>query len=134
MQTFDRRKLRCRSAANAPLELEWSLVALWGMCLIGEERLEKSGMDICHLSPAKVLKAFAEVIRDYRIDLESSEDGLFERLRVALLDDYIRRKPKSNREYPRKSQKKKVHNPKIEIASKTTKIQAHALKIRNTVT
>ena len=133
-QTFDRRKLRCRCASNAPLELEWSLVALWGMCLIGEECVEKSGVDICHLSPAKVLKAFAEVIRDFRVDLESREEGLLERLRVALLDEYVRRKLKTNREYPRKAQKEKIHQPKIEIASKTTKKQALDLKIRATVT
>jgi hypothetical protein len=133
-QTFDRRKLRCRSAANAPLELEWSLLALWGMCLIGGECLDKSGVVVSRLSPAKTLKAFAEVIRDYRIDLESREEGLFERLRVALLDDYVRQKPKTNCEYPCKSQKEKIHQPKIEIASKTTKKQAHALKIRATLT
>jgi IS4 transposase len=45
-QTFDRRKLRWHSASNAPVELEWSLLALWGMCLIGEECLDKSGVEI----------------------------------------------------------------------------------------
>jgi hypothetical protein len=133
-QTFDRRKLRCRCSSNVPLELEWSLVALWGMFLIGEECVDKFGVEISRLSSAKVLKSFSEVIRDYRIDLECREEGLFERLRVALLDDYVRRKSKTNRDYPRKSQKEKVHQPSIEIASKTTRKQAHVLKTRATVT
>jgi hypothetical protein len=104
------------------------------MCLLGTECVEKFGVEISRLSSAKVLRSFSEVIRDYRIDLESREEGLLERLRVALLDDYVRRKSKTNREYPRKSQREKIHQPKIEIASKTTKKQALALKIRATVT
>ena len=133
-QTFDRRKLRCRCAANAPLELEWSLVTLWGECLIGEERIQKSGEEVSRLSPAKVLKAFANAIRDYRLEPECPEEGLWERLSVALLDKYVRRKPKTNREYPRKTQKEKIHLPNIKIASKTTKMQAKDLKTKATVT
>ena len=133
-QTFGRRKLRCRCSSNVPLELEWSLLALWGMCLMGEECVQKSGEEVNRLSPARVLKAFAEVIRDYRIDLASRAEGLWERLRVALLDNYVRLKAKTNREYPRKSQKEKGHQPKIEIASKTTKMQAKNLKTKEMVT
>src|SRR5690606_32365365 len=32
-QTFQRRKLRSASAAHARVEIEWSLLGLWGMCL-----------------------------------------------------------------------------------------------------
>src|SRR5712691_10497071 len=34
-QTFGCRKLRSRSAVNARLELEWSLMGLWCICLLG---------------------------------------------------------------------------------------------------
>jgi IS5 family transposase len=40
---------------------------------------------------------------------------------VRILDDYVRLKLKTNLEYPRKSQKEKIQQPKIEIASKITK-------------
>ena len=133
-QTFDRRKLRCRCSSNVSLELEWSLVALWGMCLMGEECVLKSGVEMGRLSAAKVLKAFAEVIRDYRLEPECRAEGLLQRLRAAVLDDYVRLKAKTNREYPRKSQKKKGHQPKIEIAAKTTQKQANALKTKANVT
>jgi len=129
-QTFDRRKLRSRGAANAPLELEWSLITLWGMCLIGENEVHKSGVEISRTSPAKVLKAFSDLIRDYRLDPESREECFSVRLRKALLDEYERRKPKTNREYPRKSQKKKIHQPKIEIATKETRNQANGWKTK----
>jgi hypothetical protein len=133
-QTFDRRKLRSKGSSNAPLELEWSLVTLWGMSLIGEEWVQKSGVGIECLSPSKVLKSFSDAIRDYRVDPEGRKERLFERLRNSLLDDYERSGSKTNREYPRQSQKKKLHEPVIEIASKTTKKQAKDWKSSNSVT
>ena len=33
-QTFDKRKLRSRKSAHALIELDWSLIALWGLCLL----------------------------------------------------------------------------------------------------
>jgi hypothetical protein len=133
-QTFDRRKLRSKGASNAPLELEWSLVALWGMSLIGEECVQQAGQDIGRTSPAKVLRSFAEAIRDYRVILESREEELLVRLQKSVRDDYKRSSAKTNREYPRKSQKKKLNEPVIEIASKSTKRQAKAQKERVLVT
>ena len=133
-QTFDRRKLRSRGSSNAPLELEWSLVSLWGMCLIGGEHVQKSGLELCRLSPAKVLRSFSAVIRDYRLAPEVQADGFLKRLRLSLMDDYVRRRPKTNREYPRKSQKEKIHQPKIEIAAKSAKKQADDLKTRSMIT
>jgi hypothetical protein len=110
-QTFDRRKLRSKAATNAPLELEWSLVALWGMSLIGEECVQKSGIDIAYTSPAKVLKAFATAIREYRVPLDDGEVGWLEHLQRALQDGYVRSSSKTSREYPRKTEKKKLHEP-----------------------
>ena len=42
-QTFGCRKLRSRSAKNAPLELDWSMLALWCICLLGQRELSASG-------------------------------------------------------------------------------------------
>lgn len=128
-QTFDRRKLRCTGAKNAPLELEWSLITLWGMCLIGEECIDQTGVDISRMSPAKIIKSFETVIWDYRVMLDSSDELLKERLKGALMDDYERTKAKTNREYPRKSQKKKIHEPIIETASEILVTQTKAVKL-----
>ena len=132
-QTFDRRKLRSKGASNAPLELEWSLVSLWGMSLIGEECVQRVGQSIGRASPVKILKSFAEAIRDYRVVLESREEELLLRLQKAIGDDYERSSAKTNREYPRKSQKKKLHEPIIEIASKTVRKQAKTQKTNITI-
>ena len=133
-QTFDRRKLRSKGSSNAPLELEWSLVTLWGMSLIGEECVQQSGAGIDRMSPSKVLKSFSDAIRDWRVEPLSRAERLFDRLRKSLLDDYVRSSSKTNREYPRQVQKKKLHEPVIEIASKTTKKQAKDWNSRSLVT
>jgi IS4 transposase len=44
-QTFGRRKLRSRSAENADLELDWSLLGLWCICLLGQRELAAGGED-----------------------------------------------------------------------------------------
>ena len=131
-QTFGRRKLRSTGATNAPLELEWSLVTLWGMCLFGEESVRKSGGEVSRTSAAKVLKAFGASIRDCRVDV-GSEESLTSMLTEAVFDDYERNGSKTNREYPRKSQRVQIHEPVIEIASKTTRNQAKTLKSRSSI-
>jgi hypothetical protein len=133
-QTFDRRKLRSKSEANVPLELEWSLIALWGMSLIGEECVQKSGIDIAHTSPAKVLKAFATAIREYRVPLEEGEQALLETLRTAIQDNYVRTSSKTSREYPKKTEKKKLHEPRIITATMDTKIKAKIRKNAQMIT
>lgn len=132
-QTFERRKLRSTGATNAPLELEWSLVTLWGALLIGESCVRKTGVDVSRMSPAKVLKTFQSAITHYRVELESGELGLRDLLQTSLMDDYERCCAKTNPEYPRKSQKKKLHEPIIETASKSTVKQANRLKSSNAV-
>jgi len=104
-------------------------VTLWGMSLIGEECVQKAGKEIGRTSPARVLKSFSDAIRDYRVNTESREEELLIRLRKSIRDDYERNSSKTNREYPRKSQKKKLHEPVIEIASKFMKMQAKSRKI-----
>ena len=42
-QTFGRRKLRSHSAENAQLELDWSLLGLWAICLFAQRELVRSG-------------------------------------------------------------------------------------------
>jgi len=40
-QTFDKGKLKCTGSVNVTLELEWSLIGLWVMCLYGKEEIGK---------------------------------------------------------------------------------------------
>ena len=117
-QTFRRTKLRSHSAANAKRELDWSLVALWSICLLGQRELLRAGEAPCQLSPAGAIKAVQATLRDYRVRPESPDETLHSMLANALLDGYERTSSKTSRDYPRKKQRERIAAPKITRALK----------------
>lgn len=127
-QTFGRRKLRSRSPENAKLELDWSLLGLWCVCLLGQRELVESGEDPLRSSPASVIRAFQSTLRDYRIRPESLEESLWSQLRLALLDNYQRRSSKTSRNYPRQKTRDRISAPKITDATKPQITAAKELK------
>jgi hypothetical protein len=126
-QTFGCRKLRSRSAANAQLELDWSLLGLWCICLLGQRELAAGGNDPTWLSAAATIKAFQRTLRQYRVRPESCELNLWDSLRIALLDGYQRR-AKTSRNYPRKKKRHAIGAPTIARASKQQVNTAKELK------
>lgn len=116
-QTFGCRKLRSRSAANAQLELDWSLVGLWCVCLLGQRELADHGTNPTRLSAAATIKAFQCTLREYRVRPESAEESLWAKLRWAVLDDCQRTSAKMSRNYPRKKKRQAIGAPKITRAS-----------------
>ncbi len=124
-QTFGRRKLRSRSAENAKLELDWSLLGLWCVCLLGQRELAASGKEATPLSPAAAISALQATIRDWRVRPDTPDESLWKLLRIAVLDDYTRSSSKTSRNYPRKKQRQRIVRPKITNA---TKQQIHAAK------
>jgi hypothetical protein len=101
-QTFQRRKLRSTSSAHARVELEWSLLGLWGMALYAQVELAKHGTNPQQISVAGVLRAFRRMQRDYLHPIECRH-SLSALLRRAVRDQYPR-KNKASRDYPRKKQ------------------------------
>jgi hypothetical protein len=97
-QTYERRKLRSTSANNARVELEWSLLGLWGMALYAQVEIHKHHGDPTQISIACVLRSYRRIMRDYR---HPAERGctLPTLLCRALRDSYTR-KNKQNRDYP----------------------------------
>lgn len=124
-QTFGRRKLRSRSAENAKLELDWSLLGVWCICLLGQRELAASGKDAMDLSPAAAIYAFQATLRDWRVRPDTPEESLWNLLRGAVRDHYTRSSSKTSRNYPRKKKRQRVGHPKIHAA---TKKQIHAAK------
>jgi len=120
-QTFNRSKLRSRSADNASLELDWSLLGLWCVCLLGHDK------DPSRLSPATAIRAFQSTLRHWRCRPDSKEENLWSQLRIALLDDYDRTTDKTSRNYPRKKKRKRIGTPKITTATKRQIIAAKEL-------
>jgi DDE family transposase len=127
-QTFGCRKLRSRSARNAQLELEWALLGLWSICLLGRRELGASGQDPARLSPAAALHACQGTLREYRVRPETPTEMLWAQLRLARLDDYPRHSSKTSRAYPRKKQRPPIGIPHIVLATDQQIAQAAALQ------
>jgi hypothetical protein len=127
-QTFGRRKLRSHTPANAQLEAEWSLVALWAVCLLAQREIARSGGNPVRLSPAGAIKAIQKVLVHYRVRPEGPEDSLRWMFRHALLDDYCRSGSKAARAYPRKKHRERTGIPKIATASPSQVAAARELK------
>ncbi|MEK7994891.1 MAG: IS4 family transposase [Planctomycetota bacterium] len=117
-QTFGCRKLRSHTAANAKLEVDWSLLGLWCVCLLGQRELAENREDPTWLSAAATIKAFQSTLREYRVRPETREESLWAQLRVAVLDDYRRASSKTSRNYPRKKNRQGIGAPRITRASK----------------
>jgi hypothetical protein len=124
-QTFGCRKLRSRAPQNARLELDWSLVGLWCICLLGQRELAASGKDPTRLSAAAAIKAVQSTLHEYRVRPDSLDEVLWSKLRLAVLDNYRRSSSKTSRNYPRKNKRHRIGSPKITHASKD---QVHAAK------
>jgi hypothetical protein len=125
-QTFGRRKLRSRAAANARVELEWSLVGLWGIGLYASQELVSRGIALNRLSVAGSLQAFRRISGDY-LHPQSPRQRLREMLGRALLDEYDRQ-DKASRDYPRKKQERPPGRPMILKADKEQRVKAQKIK------
>lgn len=127
-QTFGRRKLRSHKAEHAQLEAEWSLVAVWAVCLVAQREIAKSGCDPCRLSPAGAIKAIQKVMCYYRNRPDDPTESLGWMFRNALLDDYQRTSSKTARAYPAKRKRERTGVPKIATASKSQIAAANEFK------
>jgi len=130
-QTFERRKLLSKSAENAALELDWSLLGLWTACLLGRRELMQNGEDPKRLSAAKVLRAVRTTMREYRCRPESAEETLSAMLCKAVLDDYDRSSSKASRDYPVKKKKSATGPPRIKSATRTQIAAAKEIRESN---
>lgn len=127
-QTFGCRKLRSHKAEHAQLEAEWSLVAVWAVCLVAQREIVKSGCDPCRLSPAGAIKAIQEVLCHYRNRPDGPTESLGWMLRNSLLDDYQRTSSKTSRAYPAKRKRERTGVPKIATASRSQIAAANKFK------
>jgi hypothetical protein len=129
-QTFNRRKLRSLTAANAEVEMEWSLLGLWAMMLYALVEARKDDLPPQRLSTAGVLRAFRRVMRDYQ-HRKIRGESLCCLLRASVIDDY-ERENKTSRNYPRKKQESPPGAPQITPASQDQRELATILRKQTT--
>ena len=110
-QTFGRRKLRSLSSQNAAVELEWSLVGLWGMGLSAAVEIAKVQVPLSRISMAGVLQSFRRLMRDYRHPVVRGQT-FCAMLRESVTDTY-ERKNKASRNFTRKKKEQPAGSPKI---------------------
>ena len=131
-QTFGCTKLRSKSSANALIELDWSLIGLWTICLYGQCVQSANGKPPSQMSAAGVIRAFRMTMREHRCRPLSVEESLWNLLANAIGDDYNRTRSKASRNYPRKKQRKKISPPIIEQSTQQQIETAQELKQHNT--
>ncbi len=117
-QTLGVHKLHSRSPENATIELDWSLLGLWCVAFLGQRELAESGHLPETLSAAAAIRAFQDMLNNYRTSPETVEDSVWYKLSNAILDEYQRRTTKTSRTYPRKKQRERMRPPKITRATK----------------
>lgn len=126
-QTFERSKLRSKKAANAQLELDWSIVGLWAMGLYAAAEQMANGIAPRRRSVAGVLNAFRLPMEQYKSVPDEGED-ICSLLTTALKDDYHRRSSKASRGSPRKKKKRAIGAPSIIPATQAQQTAAKAIK------
>jgi hypothetical protein len=125
-QTFERRKLRSKSADNAQCEADWSLLGLWAMMLHAQCELKTLRIPARRISVAGMLRAYRKPMREYKSRPDTGED-LQTLIRSAIIDDY-QRTDKASRDYPRKKQEQAAGPPVIILATAKQKQQARQTK------
>lgn len=126
-QTFERGKLRSKSADNAQLELDWSIVGLWAMCLYATAVHVAAGIEPRKRSVANVLRAFRRPMQEYKSTPDEGED-MDSLVAKAIKDNYQRKSSKAGRDHPRKKKKRRLGEPKITLATAEQRKAVRQLK------
>lgn len=126
-QTFGRGKLLSKTSRNAQLELDWSIIGLWALCLCGTAQHIANGIPPRCRSVANLLHAFRLPMEQAKSAPDPEED-LFSLIAIAFKDDYQRKSSKASRNHPRKKQKHKIGQPIILQATQEQQTVAKTLK------
>jgi Transposase DDE domain len=125
-QTFERHKLRSKSAENAQVEAEWSLLGIGTMGLYAQSVLVPEGIPVRRISVAEVLRAYRKAMNEYKSRPDPGE-SLTESLLGAVIDNY-QRASKTSRDYPRKKHEPAIGPPKVSQATEKQIILAKQIK------
>lgn len=122
-QTLQRRKVRSGVPANARVELNWAVVGLWILTLLGARAIRTAGYVPRHLGAALTLATIRHATH-----ARLSPRALHRRLRRCVLDRYRRRSSKRAYRWPHKKNPATPGPPTITRAARTQVAPAKALR------
>lgn len=125
-QTMGKRKMLSTSAENAKVELDWAVVGLWLLSLMGVG--QAASVDRHRLSVAQALRAVRRWMRSPTA--RPPAGGLHRALRKALVDRYARTSSKKARNWPHKKREKPPGVPKVRTATKTEVLKAQKIRCK----
>ena len=122
-QTLEHRAVRSAAATNARRELDWAVVSMWMLGLVGGSALRAAGIGPRRLSYAAALKSVRHAAHA-RVPLRT----LRGRLRSAVIDSYTRRGSKKAWRWPHKKRQAPPGAPEITRATRRQVRLAKALR------
>lgn len=125
-QTYGRGNLRSRNAQHAVVELEWSLIALTMIQLLGVHEQVKIDIPPEKTSVAQAIAAIRHAIDTWNECVPKSS-SMTRRLQAATKDPYIRNKSKSARYHPNFKDKPSTGGPEVVRATAAQKNQLKSL-------
>lgn len=123
-QTMGRRKMLSHTPRNAEVELDWSVVGLWLLGLMVARQVCRRDRGRCSIAGA--LRAVQGAMR--RKTSRPPKGGLRGALRKAVVDRYVRKRPKKARNWPHKKKEKPPGVPNIRTAEKAEVQKAQRLR------
>jgi len=126
-RTLERHKMRSGTAAHSMMELDWTVVGLWVLGLLGVRCIAADGVGPRRLSMALALAAVRHAAR-----ARPSQRALRGRLRRAVLDSCKRTTSKKSYRAPRKKDPPSCGAPIIAAASAAQVKRAQELRRRKT--
>lgn len=121
-QTLGKQKLRAQTPELAACELDWSMAGLWLISLLTHNAAQPPRL----ISPAAALRVIRTAMRRGR--RPTGKHWLQRQLRTAVPDFYLRRRPKTARDWPHKKTEPPPGTPRIRTASTAEIRKAQALR------
>lgn len=129
-QTFGRRVLLSKTAAHAEVELQWSIVGLALIQLHGIKALIDQGLNPHKLSEAEAIRLLQSTV--LQIDFAPKTLKILNnRLRSAVIDDYVRTRPKQGCHVHRKKKTKPTGQPEVVTATEEQRRDARRIQTTN---
>lgn len=127
-QTLRRRKLCGGCPLVARAELDWAMIGLWLLTLMGADAIRRAGGPYVCLSVARVLRLLRHAAR--RPTRRVGASGLERQLSHARPDPYVRAGSKTARDWAHRKKPKPPGAPEARTATETEVMRAQLFRIK----